>query len=269
LQQADRAPEPDPVRSMLRLVGLSLGLASVAPPAGAVDGTALYQAYWGGLPAGEIRLQLHDGAAAYRDEIEIRTEGLPALLTRFSATATGEGRLAAALPTPLRYDVHYALRKRRNKRLVLEFEARGNGVIADRGPGDTSDKPPLPARFRTNVFDPLSALTAIRDELRRGNRGSFSVPVYDGARRFDVVARVLPPQPGDKDLHLRLTLAPVAGFKGETSDDGDPDDAPRPATLTMRDDPQLMPLSFRVSLAYLPLVIELRRWCASPSDCRW
>ena len=257
------------MRIVLRLVGLSLALVGAARPAGAVDGAALYQAYWAGLPAGEVRLQLHDDANAYRDEIEIRTEGLPALLTRFSATATSEGRLAAILPMPQRYDARYALRKNRHKRLVMQFEARGSGVVADRGPGDTSDKPPLPARFRTNVFDPLSALTAIRDALRHGNHERFSVPVYDGARRFDVIAQVLPPQPGDKELHLRLTLAPIAGFKGATSDEGDPDDAPRPATLTMTGDERLMPLSFRVSLAYLPLVIELRRWCGSPSACRW
>jgi Protein of unknown function (DUF3108) len=257
------------VQSVLRLVGLSLALVGAARPAGAVDGAALYQAYWAGLPAGEIRLQLHTDATAYRDEIEIRSEGLPALLTRFSATATSEGRLAAVLPTPQRYEARYALRKKRHKRLVMRFAAQGSGVVADRGPGDTSDKPPLPTRFRTNVFDPLSALTAIRDELRHGNRQQFSVPVYDGARRFDVIAQVLPAQPGDKDLHLRLTLTPIAGFKGETSDDGDPDDAPRPATLTMTRDERLMPLSFRVSLAYLPLVIELRRWCVSGSACRW
>ena len=30
----------------------------------------IYQAYWAGLPAGEIRLTLHDDAAAYRDQID-------------------------------------------------------------------------------------------------------------------------------------------------------------------------------------------------------
>src|SRR5204863_206843 len=83
----------------------------------------------------------------------------------------------------------------------------------------------------------LSALTAIRHELRRGNRGSFTVPVYDGARRFDVIARVLPPsKSNERALHLRLTLSPIAGFKGETSDDGDPENAPRPVEVAISDD---------------------------------
>ncbi|HTV90998.1 MAG TPA: DUF3108 domain-containing protein [Stellaceae bacterium] len=251
------------------LAAIGFGLLAAARPAGAVDVAALYQAYWAGLPAGEIWLQLHDGATVYRDTIDMRTEGLPRLLTRFSGTAVSEGRDASTRPQPQQYEARYALRKKHDRRLVMRFDLRGGAVIADRGPGDSSKKPPLPARFRTNVVDPLSALTAIRDVLRLGNRGPFSVPVYDGARRFDIVARVLPKQPGDANLQLRLTLMPVAGFKGESSDDGDPDDAPRPALLTMTDDQRLMPLSFSVSLAYLPLDIELKRWCGSAAACRW
>src|SRR5207253_10276354 len=110
---------------------------------------------------------------------------------------------------------------------------------------------------------------AIRHELRRGNRGSFTIPVYDGSRRFDVIIRVLPKAAGDTALHLALTLAPIAGFKGETSDDGDPDNAPRPVALTISDDQRLMPLSMSVSLYYLPLVIDLRRWCDTAATCGW
>jgi hypothetical protein len=142
-------------------------------------------------------------------------------------------------------------------------------VFADRGPDDTSQKPPLADKFRKNVLDPLSALTAIRHELRRGNRGSFTVPVYDGARRFDVVAQVLPKKEGDRVLHLRLTLSPIAGFKGETSDDGDPDNAPRPVDIRISDDARLLPLSMQVSVAYMPLTVELARSCESSAACAW
>jgi hypothetical protein len=271
----------------LAMAILAIFLLTAPAPAGAADVAALYRAYWAGMPAGEIRLVLHDDAAAgaYRDEIEIRAEGLPQLLTHFRAEAFSEGRIAAAavavaaaaalaMPAPQRYDARYALRKHRDQRLVMRFAAPGGsgsasadggggaGILADRGPGDTSRKPPLPVRFRTNVLDPLSALSALRDRLRRGERGPFSLPVYDGARRFDVTARVLPKPTDDPNLHLRLVLSPIAGFKGEASDEGsDPDDAPRPATLTVTGDARLMPLSLQVSLDYLPLDVELERWC--------
>ena len=247
-----------------------LVLAMLAGSAKADESAALYHAYWAGLPAGELRLTLRDDPAAYRGEILIRTEGLARLLTRFRGSAVGEGRLAAQrLPVPIRYDAAYDLRKRRDRRLSIEFAPRAGALVADRGAVDTSKKPPLAEPFRTNVLDPLSALAAIRHELRQGNRGAFTIPVYDGTRRFDMSVRVLPKRAGDAALHLALTLAPIAGFKGETSEDGDPDSAPRPVALTVSDDARLMPLSMRVSLGYLPLVVELNRWCGAAAPCPW
>ena len=226
--------------------------------------------YWAGLPAGDIKLTLRDDPTGYRDEIAIRSEGLPRLVTRFRGSAASGGKLVADhLPQPGYYDAHYDLRKGKNKRLSMRFATRAGAVIAERGPEDTSSKPPLAEGFRQNVVDPLSALTAIRDTLRRGNRGSFSVPVYDGSRRFDVKVRVLPKRAGEQDLRLELMLAPIAGFKGETSDDGDPDDAPRPVDLKLSDDARLMPLSISVSLYYMPLVVQLAKWCQAGQPCDW
>jgi hypothetical protein len=106
--------------------------------------------------------------------------------------------------------------------------------------------------------------------LRRGKRGSFTVPVYDGARHFDVIARVLPSKSNnERVLHVRLMLSPIAGFKGETSDDGDPENAPRPVDVAISDDARLLPLSMRVSIAYMPLVVELTRPCDSGAVCGW
>lgn len=239
-------------------------------PAKAEDLTALYRASWAAMPAGEIRLTLHDEPAAYRDDIAIRSEGLPRVLTHFRVAADSEGQLAPdRLPVPSHYDARYDLRKGRNKRLSMRFTGKAATLVAERGPDDTSKKPPLPEQFRSNVLDPLSALTAIRHALRQGNRGSFSIPVYDGARRFDVVAAVQPKRAGDTTLRLELTLRPIAGFKGETSEDGDPDTAPRPVALAISDDNRLMPLSMSVSLYYLPLVVDFSRWCSTASPCDW
>jgi hypothetical protein len=265
---------------MLRVATFLCAVAAVLHSAQADEVAALYRAYWAGMPAGEIRLTLRDDPAAYRDEIAIRTEGLAHLLSRFRASAVSEGRLPVGLaPAPRRYDAVYDLPKRRDRRLSMDFAPRARGLqptglsgealIADRGPADTSKKPPLAERFRTNVLDPLSALAAIRQELRRGNRGSFTIPVYDGARRFDVQVQVLPKRVGDPALPLTLTLAPIAGFKGESGDDGDPDNAPRPVALTMSDDQRLMPLLMSVSLGYLPLVVQLSRWCGATAPCPW
>jgi len=251
---------------------LAVTLLSFAGSAHADDVVAVYAVYWAGLPAGEIRLRLHDGAAAYRDEIEIRTEGLPALLSKFRATALAEGRLAADRPAePSHYNATYDLRKRRDRRISMHFVARAGGVIAERGPEDTSRKPPLAEEFRSNTVDPVTAFNRVRGALRappRAANGSFTIPVYDGARRFDILGHILPKKDASEGtIRAELTLRPIAGFKGETSEDGDPDNAPRKVDLLVTDDARVMPLSITVPVFFMPLVVQFVRFCTSPDTC--
>lgn len=245
----------------------------VMPVGGARAGeiVAVYHAYWAGLPAGEIRLELHDGAGAYSDRIEIRTKGLPRLVTHFRGTAQADGTLAPGRPAdPSRYDAVYDLHKRHDSRVSMRFIGRGSAMLAKRGPLDTSHKPALAERFRRDAVDPMTAVERLREAVAAGpaNRG-FSIPVYDGARRFDVIGRVLPMQDrADGVLRVELSLRPIAGFKGESSDDGDPDDAPRLVAVTLSDDPRLVPLSLRVQVFFLPLVVRLDHLCTDRAPCR-
>jgi hypothetical protein len=231
---------------------------------------AVYSASWAGLPAAEIRLKLHDGGPGYHDEIEIATQGLPYLFTRFRAAASAEGRLAADRSAePSFYLADYDLRKRRGRRVSVQFVRRFGTTIAERGADDTSRKPPLAEAFRKNAVDPLSALERIREALRSAKPGrSFAIPVYDGARRFDIVGEILPKSGRtDGTLSAQLVLRPIAGFKGETSEDGDPDDAPRKVELTVTDDAALIPLSITVPVFFMPLVIRFEHFCAPSEPC--
>ena len=243
---------------------------TIAGGAAAEEIVAVYIAHWAGLPAAHIRLTLRDGGPGYRDQIDISTEGLPHLFTRFRATATAEGHLTSDRPAePLRYLAAYDLRKRRDSRISIRFVRDIGGVVAERGPDDTSRKPPLAERFRYDAIDPLSALERIRSALRSARPGSrFSIPVYDGARRFDVVGQMLPKsEASERTLRAELTLRPIAGFKGETSEDGDPDDAPRKVQLTMTDDVRMVPLTITVPVFFMPLVVQFQRLCAAPDPC--
>lgn len=231
---------------------------------------ALYSAFWAGLPAAQIRLKFGDSGTGYRDEIEITTEGLPHLFTHFRATALAEGyRGADRSAEPSHYLAVYDLRKRHDRRVSMQFVNRTGAMIAERGPDDTSRKPPLAEPFRRNAVDPLSALEWLRWALRAAARGgSFSIPVYDGARRFDIVGHILPKQEASGGiLHAELTLRPIAGFKGETSEDGDPDDAPRKVELTVTDDNRMVPLSITVPVFFMPLVVQFQRLCAASDPC--
>lgn len=252
------------------VIALGTGLVA-ASLARADDLVALYQANWAGSPAAVLRLSLHDGPDGYRHEISIRSEGLPKLVTRFRATAVASGRLLASkLPQPVHFGAHYDLRRKKNRILNIPFVTVRGSRIAERGPRDTSTKPPLAENFRRDVTDPLGALAAIRYELGRHPDLPFTVPVYDGARRFDVEVRPMKKEAGDPPgWRLRLTLRPIAGFKGESSDDGDPESAPRPVELTLSDDARLMPLSLSVPIYYLPLTVDLVHWCSAAQPCPW
>ncbi len=148
----------------------------------------------------------------------------------------------------------------------MNFVGHDGAVVAERDAGDTSRKPELAAQFRRDVIDPLSVVTLIRAAVRRGEK-SFTIPVYDGARRFNAEAKVLPRDPADPGVHLALMLRAIAGFKGETSEDGDPDDAPRPVSLTLSDDGRLTPLAMSVKIWFLPLTATLERVCATGDAC--
>lgn len=232
---------------------------------------AFYRATWAGLPAGELRLGFGQASSSYRDEIEIESKGLPQWFTKFRGSAVAEGHLGDdGSAVPSRYEALYDLRKRHSSRISMRFNETKRGRVAERTPEDTSRKPPLADIYRRNVADPLSALAAIRQELRVHRPGAgaqFRVPVYDGARRFDVAVTVLSVGGEEDVVRLKLSLVPIAGFKGGHSDDGDPDDAPRPVDVVLTHDERLLPVSMRVSIAYLPLVVRFHHSCATFATC--
>jgi hypothetical protein len=233
---------------------------------------AHYTAYWAGLPAAQIRLELSAEAAAYHDAIEIRSEGLPRLITHFRATAQAGGRLVPDRPAePQHYDAFYDVRKWRNSRIAMRFVERDGALVAERSAEDTSRKALLAEKYRRDIVDPLTAFESVRAKIATHDAApntEFVVPVYDGTRRFDVIGHILPKSeqtPGQ--LRIALNLRPIAGFKGQSKIDGDPDDAPRPVAVTLTNDGRLLPLSMTLRVFFLPLVIQLDRVCPSTKAC--
>jgi Protein of unknown function (DUF3108) len=256
----------------LAVIWITLLAGLVTGGASAEELVADYTAYWAGLPAAQIRLKLGDAAAAYQDEIEIRSEGLPRLITHFRVKAQAGGRLVPGRPAePSRYDALYDVRRWRNSRIAMRFVAHDGAVVAERAAEDNSRKALLDEQYRRDITDPLTAFETVRAEIAAHNRApdtAFVVPVYDGTRRFDVVAHILPKaeqSPGV--LRLALNLRPIAGFKGQSKVDGDPDNAPRPVAVTVTDDKRLLPISMMLRVFYLPLVIQLDRVCPGAKEC--
>jgi uncharacterized protein DUF3108 len=253
--------------NLLKLFAAFVASCIAAATARADDAVLLYRATWGGLPAAHIRVVGHATANVYRLEMEIASEGLPQLVTHFRATAIVDGRLTTGQPPlPAQFAANYDLRKKKDGKLRMTFVAQGSGIVAERAAEDTSHTKLLAEEFRRNVVDPLSAIMAIQAAVRRGET-AFTIPVYDGTRRFDTVGRVLPRDPREPGIHLAITLKAIAGFKGGS--EGDPDDAPRPVSLTLSDDARLLPLAMSVPIWFLPLDVSLVRSCEPNAPCTW
>lgn len=259
-----------PRRGFVAIVGSAVLLLScgIAATARGEEISAFYRVSYVGLPAGAVRFRFSGDGTAYRDEIAVESSGLARLVTHFRGTAASEGQLAeGGHAAPLHYEALYDLRQRRNSHISMHFIGRDGAVIAERDATDSSRKPPLPDRYRRDVVDPISALAAIRHALQAHPARDFTVPVYDGARRFDVAVHVVSAGGKDRQIRLLLTLRPIAGFKGEASDEGDPDDAPRPVEAVFTDDANLLPVSMRVTVWYLPLVVRFDHFCTSFDAC--
>jgi hypothetical protein len=235
---------------------------------------AAYRVTYAGLPAGEIRFGFTGDGLRYRDKISVESAGLPRWITHFRGVASGEGRFAAdGSADPQSYDVIYDLRQRRDERIDLRFTGKAGNVLAERDSGDTSRKPPIAEELRRNTVDPLAAMASIRQALRLhggGAQADFTIPVYDGTRRFDVLAHVeSEDEAGGRDglVHLHLTLLPIAGFWEESGGEANPSADPRPVEAAFTADDKLLPVSMRVNVWYLPMVVKFDRLCASFESC--
>ena len=86
--------------------------------------------------------------------------------------------------------------------------------------------------------------------------------------RFDILGHILPKKDASEGtLRVEPTLRAIAGLKGETSEDGDPDDVPRKVDLLVTDDARLLPLSMTVPVFFMPLVVQFVDFCVSPEAC--
>ena len=231
-----------------------------------------FAASWTGLPAGRVSLALSEADGRYAAHAEIRSTGLPKLLTGFRATADSAGEIDVADDGPqpgARYAADYRLRGR-EKRTRFAYAEDGAAALPERGAGDSSERAELAAERRRDAFDPLAALVAFRQRLLAGALTpgrAFAIAVYDGRRRFDVEgtlpAATRPEAFGGQPVYVvDLVLRPVAGFTAdELAAEEDVDPEARPARVVISVDGRALPLAFSAPAAGFPLVLRLVRAC--------
>ncbi|TCS63061.1 DUF3108 domain-containing protein [Varunaivibrio sulfuroxidans] len=211
----------------------------VAPSPGLARTTYLrYQANWSGLHVADFTLGFDDEKGRYVNTFHLVTRGLLGWFTRFdiAATATGlhqspPGNDAAATYTAQEYRVDYTT-KNALRWIKITFSAPHAPAHARKGsrplpghPGKIENKAAdkdIPARLRTDVTDPLSALSQLIEGVREhlsGGPANFSIAVFDGKRRLDLKARYLGPitrtimEKKYPAYRLRVETVPIMGFK--------------------------------------------------------
>jgi Protein of unknown function (DUF3108) len=247
--------------------GALLAVCLAANAAAAERLTLRYSATWGGGRAADIQLLLDENGPTFRNQLDIETVGLARLLSGFRARAISAGAAEAEI-APRAFDAVYDSKRKRDKRIDLQFVERADGLLAEEGPNNTSTDPVIPEQFRRDVIDPLTSITAIRRLVRERSidpAKGFTLAVYDGKHRFDVDGTVVSTETlrwgaeRVQAINLRLLLRPVAGFDGESEDGYRPDANTRELQVTLTNDKRAIPIRMSVPIAYVPAVIVLDR----------
>lgn len=177
---------------------------------------------WGGIPVGKIVLSYKEEGETYRIDSYARTTGLVRLFEKHKSTVYAEGRLRDAGYRPLHFRSEYR-DEGENKRIDLAYDDSGAVIAEEILPPKRESRPDVPPGLKQDTFDILSALLAMRGQLRNAlenNETSLTTPIFDGKRRFDLIATIVDTQAsfysgGVKQPAIALLLRrdPIAGFK--------------------------------------------------------
>jgi hypothetical protein len=242
-----------------------------APPARAAEAIAYYEATWASFPAATMTIRFDDNDRNYLGALHVETVGLPRWVVHFRTEVESSGTFAPdGTAKPEHYNVDYDLRRYRNQHIRVKFVTRDGVLVAERTVDDSSSKPPLEEKYRRDIIDPMSAFAAIRAHLRGRTMkagDTFTLPVFDDVRRYDVKVTVADKDDLAKLIHVHLDLLPIAGFKDKKDSRGDSEDAPRPIEIVFRDDATMLPTRAEIAIGFLPLIIRFDHLCADLAHC--
>lgn len=253
----------------LALAGAALGLAASEGRAATLK--VDYAITLAGLPVGSADLSTAFEGDRYRMEIQARMTGLAGAITGGKGGGTAAGALGPGRPLPASFAV--TSRSSSDQRTVRVGLVDGNVAAVDIAPPleVREDRVPVTEPHKRGVVDPASAL--LMPALAKGGMTDRAncdrtIPVFDGAARFDVVLSyaetktVQKPGYNGPVLVCNARYVPISGHR--------PD---RPGTKFMQDNRDmqvwlapveglrvLVPLRISVKTMVGTSVVEASRW---------
>lgn len=168
----------------------ALALLGTGSPAGAQTLRVDYDISLAGLPLGTADLTSTFDGPKYKMQAAVKLSGLAKMLTGGKGAATASGAISGARPQPAAFAV--TSRSSSDQRVVRMGLTGGNVEAVEITPPveEKADRVPVKDEDKKGVVDPVSALLmpAISPgklmDLANCNR---TIPIFDGAARFDVV----------------------------------------------------------------------------------
>ena len=184
------------LRAALAAGAILAAILAMIPPRPALSAEAVslgYEGYLGGLHMLSAEVEIVRGEERYRMETNALGRGLVGWLLDWRSKAVTEGVIAAdGTPHPVRHDREIAQRGRKAKAINIEYREDGVPLVARMRVGDEAKFKPFSERKGT--MDPMSAVTAIMDQMAAGAPCEGKYAVFDGKLRYDVTAE--PGKPG-------------------------------------------------------------------------
>jgi hypothetical protein len=201
-----------------------------------------YVLQFGGLKVADALILLDETPESYRTAVKLQSRGLVDMFRTFNAEMSGEGTLTRTGlgAQPRRFQRDWGTGEM-NSTLRIAYDATGLATAEERlfNPLTGEEKRredmpwnkrrtklvPVPPDLRTEVLDPMAAFIAARQMIREQRRPtSFSVPIYDGLRRYNVVGKTEAPRDMTINGVTRSLIAvkgkvePVFGFDARLKD---------------------------------------------------
>ena len=240
-------------------------------PAAAASLSADYGIWLAGLPIGRADVASTFDGERYTLSFQTRLTGLAGALTGGKGAANAAGTVASGRVLPSSFAM--VSRNASESRTVRMGLQGGNVAAVEIAPplDPKPDRVPVADGHKRGVVDPVSALIMPangRGDLMDPGNCDRTIPVFDGASRFDVVLRYVETKPVEKAGYKGPVLVcnarwkPISGHRPsreavkfmESNDDMQVWLAPVEATRV------LVPLRIAVRTTVGMSVIEAQRW---------
>ncbi len=227
-------------------------------PAASAEGVALgYEGYLGGFHMMTAEVELARNDESYRMETNAEGRGLIGWVLDWQSMAVTEGVVGEdGGLRPLRHRRDMIRGNKPAKIMQIEYRDDGVPLVARLREGDEAKF--SEAEDRKGTVDPMSAVTAIVDQMAAGQACAGEFQVFDGKLRYDATAETGEPRrlKGNKYMMYKgeaercdLILTAIDGFDDEDELKGNPRERGAPA-----DDNMVLTLWFASPAVGLPSV---------------